>query len=78
MSNYTTGIIIPPVNQLEKAFLPYSAIKHYWGVYKMAEYLARIIIDGVLKYSQVIAKKPDLKDAIDTILISVGRETLIG
>lgn len=43
----------------------------------MAEYLARRIIDGALKYSQVIAKKPDLKDVIDAMLISTGRGDLI-
>lgn len=34
----------------------------------MADYLAQRIIDGVLDYKTVIAKKPDLKTGIDTYL----------
>jgi hypothetical protein len=43
----------------------------------MAAYLAQRIIDGAYTYSYVILKRPDLKEGIDTYLISKGREDLI-
>lgn len=39
--------------------------------------MASRIISGVLKYSYVIERRPDLKDSIDVYLIENGHEELI-
>lgn len=43
----------------------------------MANYLAQRIINGVLNYSIVITKRPDLKISIDAYLTEKGYENLI-
>jgi hypothetical protein len=43
----------------------------------MAEYMGSRIINGVYSYDYVIGKRPDLKEGIDTYLVSQGRADLI-
>jgi hypothetical protein len=43
----------------------------------MADYMGQRIIDGAYSYEYVISKRSDLKEGIDTYLISQGREDLI-
>lgn len=43
----------------------------------MAEYMAQRIIDGAFTYSEVIAKRPELKKGIDAYLTLKGRTDLI-
>lgn len=43
----------------------------------MASYLGNQIILGALEYTEVIAKKPNLKDGIDAYLTEKSREDLI-
>lgn len=43
----------------------------------MAAYLAQRIIDGVYTYDFVIQRRPDLKEGIESYLISKGRDDLI-
>jgi hypothetical protein len=43
----------------------------------MANYLAQRVIDGAYEYSYVISKRPDLKEGVDSYLISNGKEDLI-
>jgi hypothetical protein len=43
----------------------------------MADYMGQRIIDGAHTYEYVISKRKDLKEGIDSYLISEGREDLI-
>ena len=43
----------------------------------MAAYFTMVIIDGKLKYSEVVAKYPQFKDDIAFLLKAEGREDLI-
>jgi len=43
----------------------------------MAQYLANRIINGALDYKTVVTKRPDLKEQIDSVLTTQGREDLI-
>lgn len=43
----------------------------------MAEFMAQRIIDGLLDYTYVISKRPDLKEGIDKYLKDKSRDDLI-
>ena len=43
----------------------------------MAQYITSRIISGALDYKTVVAKRPDLKEQIDALLTSRGRQELI-